>query len=93
MRVKIERAGGFAGIEQTVAVYDTDDLPERQAAKVYDALAAIEFAAARGELGEVGADLMIYRITVGDGSGKVYKVPDEGSRLAGPLSVLVRPSG
>ncbi|WP_433440900.1 protealysin inhibitor emfourin [Nonomuraea sp. CA-141351] len=90
MRVKIERTGGFAGIEQTVAAYDTDDLPEKEAAKVYDALTAIEAASAQ-ELSEVGADLMTYRITVGDGPGKVYAVPDEPSpSLAGPLTVLLR---
>ncbi|MFG1704137.1 protealysin inhibitor emfourin [Nonomuraea sp. M3C6] len=91
MRVRIERTGGFAGIEETVAVYDTDDLSEQEAAKVYDALAAIEAATARGEASEVGADLMTYRITVGDGPGKVYTVSEEPSpRLAKPLAVLLR---
>ncbi|GAA3211632.1 protealysin inhibitor emfourin [Nonomuraea helvata] len=89
MRVKIESTGGFAGIEQTVAAYDTDDLPEQEAAKVYDALSAIEAATAQ-EPGEVGADLMTYRITVGDGLGKVYTVPeDPPPGLAGPLTALL----
>ncbi|MEQ4722195.1 protealysin inhibitor emfourin [Nonomuraea sp. B19D2] len=90
MRVKIERTGGFAGIEETVAAYDTDDLPEQEAAKVYDALTAIEATAAQ-EPAEVGADLMTYRITVGDGPGKVYTVSEEPSpSLAGPLTALLR---
>ncbi|MEU4223967.1 protealysin inhibitor emfourin [Nonomuraea sp. NPDC026600] len=93
MRVTIERTGGFAGIVEPVAVYDVDDLSEQEAAKVYDSLAAIEAATAQGEPGEVGADLMTYRITVGDGPGRVYTVPDEPSpRLAKPLAVLLRQS-
>jgi hypothetical protein len=93
MRVTIERTGGIAGIEETVAAYDTDDLPEQEVAKVRDALAAIEAATAQGEIGEVGADLMTYRITVGDGGGRVYMVSDEPSpRLTDPLAVLLRQS-
>ncbi|MFI6741039.1 protealysin inhibitor emfourin [Nonomuraea sp. NPDC050451] len=93
MRVKIERTGGFAGIKEAVAEYDTDDLPEQEAAKVYEALSAIDAATAEGESGEVGADLMNYRITVGNGAGRVYTVSDDpSSKVADPLAVLLRPS-
>lgn len=93
MRVMIERTGGFAGLQETVAAYDTEDLPEQEAAKVYDAVAALRAATARGEPSEVGADLMTYRITVGDGPGQVYTVPEEPSPgLADPLAALLRQS-
>ncbi|MFI7130630.1 protealysin inhibitor emfourin [Nonomuraea sp. NPDC050153] len=93
MRVKIERTGGFAGIEETVTEYDTDDLPEQEAAKVYEALSAIDAATAEGGSGEIGADLMIYRITVGDGPGRVYTVSDDPeSKTVDPLAVLLRGS-
>ncbi|WP_431918548.1 protealysin inhibitor emfourin [Nonomuraea jabiensis] len=93
MRVKIERSGGFAGIEEAVGEYDTDDLPEQEAAKVYEALSAIDAATAEGGSGEVGADLMTYRIIVGNGAGRVYTVSDDpSSKAADPLAVLLRPS-
>lgn len=89
MRVKIEKAGGFAGNEETVAAYDTDDLPEREAAKVYGALTAVQSATGH-EAGGTGAGLVTYRIIVGDGAGKVYTVPGEPSPgLAGALAVLL----
>ncbi|MFF4618354.1 protealysin inhibitor emfourin [Nonomuraea jabiensis] len=92
MHVKIERTGGFAGIEEAVAEYDTDDLPEHEAAKVYEALSAIDAATAEGGSGEVGADLINYRITVGDGPGRVYTVSEDLSpKPADPLAVLLRP--
>ncbi|MEO3876478.1 protealysin inhibitor emfourin [Nonomuraea sp. B12E4] len=94
MRVRIEKAGGLAGLQETVAGYDTDELTPREAARVYGALAAIEAATVRGEAGEVGADLITYRITVGDGDGRVFTVSDEPPRgLANPLAVLLRPAG
>ncbi|SDK79145.1 protealysin inhibitor emfourin [Nonomuraea jiangxiensis] len=94
MKVRIERAGGFAGLQETVAGYDTDELPAPAAARVYGALAAIEAAVAREGGGEVGADLITYRITVGDGGGRVFTVPDEPPpRLADPLAVLLHPVG
>ncbi|MFC4116684.1 protealysin inhibitor emfourin [Nonomuraea zeae] len=93
MRVKVERTGGFAGLEETVAAYDTGDLSEQEAAKVDEALAAIGAAMDRGEPAEVGADLFTYRITAGDGSGRgrVYTVSGEPlPELAQALAVLSR---
>ena len=93
MHVMIERTGGFAGIEEVVANYDTDDLSQQEAAKVHDALAAIAAAQADGDRGEVGADLMTYRIIAGDGPERVYTMPQEPSpKLADPLAVLLRQS-
>ncbi|MGH3239972.1 MAG: protealysin inhibitor emfourin [Spirillospora sp.] len=77
MRVKVESTGGFAGRDTVVALYDTADLPTGRAGRVREAVGALAAARARGEEGEIGADLPAYRITVeeveeqdgGDGNG------------------------
>ena len=93
MRVRIERTGGFAGVTEPVAEYDTDDLPQDEASAVRDAVAALAAATARGETGEIGADLMTYKITVGEDSERIYAISGEPPQgLAGPLTVLLRRS-
>ncbi|RCV48652.1 protealysin inhibitor emfourin [Marinitenerispora sediminis] len=88
MRVVIERTGGFAGIEEEVASYDTEHLAAEDAAEVRRAVERIAAASAREESTEVGADLVNYRITAG---GRVLLVSaDPAAALAGPLSVLLR---
>ena len=77
MRVRIDHTGGFAGVAELVAAYDTDDLPEDEATAVRDAVAAVATATARGETGEIGADLMSYKITVGEDSERIYTISGE----------------
>lgn len=86
MHVKVESTGGFAGIERTVAEYDTFHLPADQARAVRDAVASI---AAADAPGEVGADMMAYRVTV-DGD-HVQTVPGDPGDLAKPLATLLNP--
>ncbi|MFI0485505.1 protealysin inhibitor emfourin [Actinomadura sp. 9N215] len=98
MRVKIESTGGFAGRTTVVAQYDTADLPAGRAGRVRAAVDALAAAQARGDEGEIGADLPAYRITVqeqdeGAGAGegaaegtRVYEV--RGDPTAGVSSVL-----
>ncbi|TDE32928.1 protealysin inhibitor emfourin [Actinomadura sp. 6K520] len=79
MRVKVESTGGFTGREDVVALYDTAALPSGTAGRIRDAVAALDTAQARGDQGEVGADLPAYRITVSEDSGvreetRVYEV-------------------
>lgn len=94
MRVKIERASGLAGVGELVAEYDTDDLPEEEAAEIHDALAMVAAAWGHGGVGEIGDtgtdDLMAYRITVDDNPLQVYLVPEETTpSLMDPMSVLL----
>ncbi|MFI0370207.1 protealysin inhibitor emfourin [Actinomadura sp. 1N219] len=89
--MKIERTGGFAGLETLVALYDIADLPAGRAGRVREALDALAAAEARGdEGGDIGADLFVYRITVqderGGGETRVYKVREDPT--AGESSVL-----
>ena len=91
MRVKIESIGGFTGREVMVAEYETDDLPERECARVLDAVEKLDAARAAGGTGEVGADLPGYRVTVGDGSPRIFEVyGDPSEELSGPLAVLLQ---
>ncbi|RAY11638.1 hypothetical protein DPM19_28850 [Actinomadura craniellae] len=88
MRVKIERSGGFAGLTQVVADYDTDDLPPAEAESVRQALAAL---AGGTEPHPVGADLYTYRITA---DGETYDLSEDPSRVrATPLGTLLAPGG
>ncbi|TMQ89203.1 hypothetical protein ETD83_39045 [Actinomadura soli] len=82
MRVKVERTGGFAGLETLVALYDIADLPAGRAERVREALDALAAAQDRGdEGGDIGADLFVYRITVqderGGGETRVYEVRED----------------
>ncbi|WUI00479.1 hypothetical protein OHR68_01240 [Spirillospora sp. NBC_00431] len=93
MRVKIESTGGFAGRTTVVALYDTADLPAGRAGRVREAVDALAAAAARGDEGEIGADLPAYRITVEErsqgrdrGEVRVYEL--RGDPTAGGSSVL-----
>ncbi|GAA2289854.1 protealysin inhibitor emfourin [Actinomadura sp. NPDC048955] len=95
MRVTIESTGGFSGHSTVVARYDTAALPAGQAGRVREAVDALAAAHARGEPGEIGADLPAYRITVsGDGAEeygaagepRVYEI--RGDPTAGVASVL-----
>ncbi|MEU8800494.1 protealysin inhibitor emfourin [Spirillospora sp. NPDC048819] len=97
MRVKIESTGGFTGRQAVVALYDTAALPAGPAVRIREAVDALAAAQARGDEGEVGADLPAYRITVsegGDASGaggageetRVYEV--RGDPATGVASVL-----
>ncbi|GGQ18487.1 hypothetical protein BKA00_004692 [Actinomadura coerulea] len=95
MRVTIESTGGFTGRSTVVAQYDTATLPAGQAGRVRRAVDALAAAHARGEPGEIGADLPAYRITVSgdgaeelgaDGEPRVYEV--RGDPTAGAASVL-----
>jgi hypothetical protein len=93
MRVTIDSVGGLAGMARTVADYDTADLPPAEAAAVVEALTAIEAATARGESGEIGADLPGYRIVVDEPDARVYELMGElPSVLQEPLTVLLRPA-
>ncbi|MGP4024776.1 hypothetical protein [Actinomadura sp. 3N407] len=69
MRVKIESTGGFTGRQAVVALYDTAALPAGSAVRIREAVNALAAAQARGDEGEVGADLPAYRITVYEGAG------------------------
>lgn len=93
MHVKIERTGGHAGVLETVTEYDTDDLPEEEAAEIHDALAMVAAAwdhGGVGGIGDAGDDLTAYRITVNDNPLQVYLVPEESSPgLMDPMSVLL----
>ena len=93
MRVKVESTGGFAGQAVTVALYDTEDMPDEQAREVEDAVSALSDAGAGGDLGEVGADLPAYRVTV-EGAASVaplvYEVQGDPSPAASsPLATLL----
>ncbi|WP_030174603.1 protealysin inhibitor emfourin [Spirillospora albida] len=93
MRVKVESTGGLAGREVTVALYDTEDMPAEQAKQVEDAVSALGEASADGALGEIGADLPAYRVTVLDvpsAAPTVYEVQGDPSERAGsPLTTLL----
>jgi hypothetical protein len=90
MRVKVESTGGFTGRETVVALYDTADLPAGDAGRIREAVHALAAAHARGERGEIGADLPAYRVTVsGEDTGgepRVYEV--RGDPTAGRTSAL-----
>ncbi|MFA1549055.1 protealysin inhibitor emfourin [Actinomadura chokoriensis] len=88
MRVKVESTGGFTGRTALVALYDTAALPAGRAERVRDAVDALAAAEARGEPGEIGADLPAYRVTVDEAGEppRVYEV--RGDPTAGVTSVL-----
>ncbi|NDU74467.1 hypothetical protein GWI34_17775 [Actinomadura sp. DSM 109109] len=95
MRVTVESTGGFSGQSSVVAQYDTAALPPGQAGRVREAVDALASAHARGDQGEVGADLPAYRITVSgdgdeafgaEGGPRVYEV--RGDPTSGAASVL-----
>jgi hypothetical protein len=94
MRVTIDSVGGLAGGVRTVADYDTADLSPAEAAAVVEAVTAIESATARGEAGEIGADLPGYRVVVDGPDGRAYDLVGElPPTLQEPLTVLLRPEG
>ncbi|RFS86272.1 hypothetical protein D0T12_06600 [Actinomadura spongiicola] len=74
MRVTVESTGGFTGRSTVVARYDTAALPAGEAERIREAVDALAAAQARGERGEIGADLPGYRITVEDGAGEAPRV-------------------
>ncbi|TDD80771.1 protealysin inhibitor emfourin [Actinomadura rubrisoli] len=93
MRVKVESTGGFTGREVVVALYDTAELPAGPAARIRDAVDDLAAAHARGDTGEVGADLPSYRITVDAGDDAVDAGTAggrEGAAAAGPRVYEVR---
>ncbi|GAA2450892.1 hypothetical protein GCM10010191_81170 [Actinomadura vinacea] len=99
MRVTVERVGGFAGGATVVADYDTAELPEKEAARVREAVESFSEARVRGPMGEIGADLPGYRISVSEPGGAAPDVFDirgdpsaEGAALQDPLDVLLRGS-
>ncbi|MFI0405203.1 protealysin inhibitor emfourin [Actinomadura sp. 3N508] len=93
MRVKIERTGGFAGLEELVALYDLADLPAGRAERVREALDALDAARERGDEGRnIGADLFVYRISVEDEPGgkiRVYEVQEDPMGDSSLLDVLL----
>ncbi|TDB77490.1 hypothetical protein E1264_37460 [Actinomadura sp. KC216] len=93
MRVKIDRTGGFAGLETHVTQYDLADLPAGRAGRVREALDALDAARERGdEGGAIGADLFVYRITVEDepgGKTRVYEVTEDPMGDSSLLDVLL----
>lgn len=88
MRVRVESTGGFTGRSTVVALYDTAALPAGTAGRVREAVDALAAARARGEPGEIGADLPAYRITVDEPGeeSRVYEV--RGEPAAGVTSAL-----
>jgi hypothetical protein len=92
MRVTIESTGGFTGRAVVVARFDTSGLPAGRAERVRRAVEALAAAHARGDTGEVGADLPGYRVTVDDPDGgaapRVYEVRGDPSEPS-PITVLL----
>lgn len=77
MRIRVQRAGGFAGITEDLGVIATDMLPPSDATRVQEAIA--ELAARDQGSAEVGADFYQYRIRVlTDGGEQVFEVSDPG---------------
>jgi hypothetical protein len=97
--VMVERIGGLSGEVTVVARYETADLPEPEAARIRAAvreLATARERGAAGEIGEIGADLPGYRVSVGGegGAPRVFEVRgDPSADLGGPLDVLLGPDG
>lgn len=88
MRVKIESTGGFTGRETVVALYDTAALSAGRAGRVRAAVDALAAAQARGDEGEIGADLPAYRITVDETGEEPHVYEVRGDPAAGVSSVL-----
>jgi hypothetical protein len=93
MRVTVESTGGFTGRAVVVARYDTSGLPAGRAERVRRAVDALAAAHARGDTGEIGADLPGYRVTVDDPDGgaeapRVYEVRGDPSEPS-PIGVLL----
>ncbi|XVQ12136.1 hypothetical protein ACQP1W_06025 [Spirillospora sp. CA-255316] len=93
MRVKVESIGGFTGEATVVALYDTAELPDQEAARVRGAVESLTEALARGPAGEIGADLPGHRITVsapGDAAPRVFEVRGQTpADLETPLKTLL----
>jgi hypothetical protein len=93
MRVKVESVGGFTGEATVVALYETTELPDTEAARVQDAVESLTAALARGPAGEIGADLPGHRVTVsdsGDATPRVLEVRGQPpADLETPLKTLL----
>ncbi|MFC5747118.1 hypothetical protein [Actinomadura rugatobispora] len=93
MRVKVESIGGLTGEAVVVALYDTAELPDQEAASVRDAVESLTEALARGPAAEIGADLPGHRITVtgpGDAAPRVFEVRGApAADLEAPLKILL----
>ncbi len=92
MRVRIEQAGGLAGIVQDLGTIDTAPLPTDRARAVEQAVAGLS-----REPQEIGADIPSYRITVTeDAHERTYTytctVPQPGVRTSS-LDVLLAELG
>src|SRR5262245_61172725 len=72
MKVSIKRTGGYAGIEESIAEIDTDELDHDSASRAKALLAEIEKLAATSSP-QIGADLMRYQVTVTEG-GRQRKI-------------------
>lgn len=77
MRIQVRYGGGFAGEEVLLRDVDTSSLPPEEAARIEEALSALE----RGEgETEVGADMFEYRIDLQhEGDQRTLRVADVGA--------------
>lgn len=66
MRISVKRTGGFAGLSEQIADLDTDSLDPPRAREIERLVNEAGFFALPAQVpgGEVGADIMIYEITV-----------------------------
>jgi hypothetical protein len=86
VRVRIEQAGGLAGVVQQLGTIDTELLPLDRASAVEQAVAELG-----REPAEIGADIPTYRVTVtDDGRERTYTCtePEPGIRAAGLDTLL-----
>lgn len=83
MKVTIRRSGGYAGIDQTVAAIDSDDLPAPAADRLRQELMRLT-ATLRPD--DIGADQLHYEVEIaGDGPPRRLSVLDDGRPEAPPM--------
>ncbi len=83
MKVTIKRRGGFAGLNETLAAIDSDDLPGPAADRLRQELMRL---AASLRPPDVGADQLHYDVEIaGDGPPRRLSIVDDGHPEAAPM--------
>ena len=83
MKVTIKRSGGFAGLNQTLAAIDSDELSDRAADRLRQELMRLS---ASLRPADIGADQLHYDVEIaGDGPPRRISVVDDGHPEAPPM--------
>ena len=91
MRIRVRQLGGFAGEPLELARVDTATLPADVAAALHEAVAEARFfdLPAVVPSDSVGADLLVYEITVEDGDRRhSVSFVEDGTNATSPLRGL-----